>query len=89
MAWFLAGLVAFSVLCLFWGVALCKAAARADREAERQYRELVRARLEAREVRARESVLNTLLTAEAVHEEYMSYLDAEEQAQEFVEEVAA
>lgn len=88
MLWLIAGGVA-SVLLVGWVATLLRAAARADREAERAWREYKRRQEEAEVARACKSVRETLNTSVAVEEEYRRYLDAEEAAQEFVEEVTA
>jgi hypothetical protein len=88
MLWLIAGGVA-SVLLVGWVATLLRAAARADREAERAWHTYKRIEMEAAVARACKSVRQTLLTPVAVEEEYRRYLDAEEAAQEFVEEVTA
>lgn len=89
MGWLTVTVVLLSVAVLFWAVALAKAAARADREAERAYRLWREEKRKELQARAKQSVLETLRTGVAVEEEYRRYLDAEEAAQEFVEEVTA
>lgn len=88
MLWLIAGGVA-SVLLVGWVATLLRAAARADREAERAYRLWREEKRKELQARAKQSVLETLRTGVAVEEEYRRYLDAEEAAQEFVEEVTA
>ncbi len=88
MLWLIAGGVA-SVLLVGWVATLLRAAARADREAERAYRLWREEKRKELQARAKQSVLETLRTGVAVEEEYRRYLEAEEKAQEFVEEVTA